>query len=178
MSHLLHKKPHTTLSRILPKFIQLWVSEKKTVSSLQAFRKRHGDAQRIHGTLASQPTTVDFAHYRSVLKNQAIVDEAEKLLKDFKPKTYDVSSHIKAIDQFEEKAVSKAEATAAEIDVELKALQATLANIEEARPFEDLTLEDVRKAHPQIAETVKTMVSKGKWTVPGYKEKFGDLNIM
>jgi hypothetical protein len=36
--------------------------------------------------------------------------------------------------------VSKAEATAAEIDVELKALNATLANIEDARPFEDLTV--------------------------------------
>jgi len=36
--------------------------------------------------------------------------------------------------------VDKAKATAAQIDVELKELQATLANIEEARPFEDLTV--------------------------------------
>jgi hypothetical protein len=36
--------------------------------------------------------------------------------------------------------VEKAQATAAQIDVELKELQATLANIEEARPFEDLTV--------------------------------------
>ncbi|KAG8810960.1 ATP synthase d subunit [Serendipita sp. 401] len=151
---------------------------KETVNSLQAFRKRHADAQRIHGTLSSQPTTVDFAHYRSILKNQNIVNEAEKILKDFKPATYDVSAHVKAIDQFEAKAVATAEATAAEIDVELKALEATLANIEEARPFEDLTVEDVGKAHPQILETVQTMVKKGKWTVPGYKEKFGDLNVM
>ena len=54
---------------------------------------------------ASQPTTVDLAHYRSVLKNKAIVDEAEKLLKDFKPVTYDVNTHIKAIETFEAKAV-------------------------------------------------------------------------
>jgi F-type H+-transporting ATPase subunit d len=40
-----------------------------------------------------------------VLKNKAIVDEAEKLLKDFKPVTYDVSSTIKAIEAFEAKAV-------------------------------------------------------------------------
>ncbi|KAG8834577.1 ATP synthase d subunit [Serendipita sp. 399] len=158
---------------------------KETVSALQAFRKRHADAQRIHGTLSSQPTTVDFVHYRSILKNQSIVNEAEKLLKDFKPTTYDVSAHVKAIDQFEAKAAScrqliveNAEATAAGIDVELKALQATLANIEDARPFDDLTVEDVGKAHPQILETVETMVKKGKWTVPGYKEKFGDLNVM
>ncbi|KIK42983.1 hypothetical protein CY34DRAFT_741434 [Suillus luteus UH-Slu-Lm8-n1] len=151
---------------------------KDTIAALQAFRKRHGDAQRVQSQYASQPTTVDLAHYRSVLKNKAIVDEAEKLLKEFKVVTYDATAHIKAIETFEAKAVEKAQATAAQIDVELKELQATLANIEEARPFEDLTVEDVGNAHPRILEAVETMVKKGKWTVPGYKEKFGDLSLM
>jgi F-type H+-transporting ATPase subunit d len=97
----------------------------------------------------------------------------------------------------------------------LKELQATLANIEDARPFDELTVrfylwyhqclltvafktEDVGRAHPRIVEAVETMLKKGKWTVPGnyqtiyykppvnsasslllgYKEKFGDLNLM
>ena len=77
----------------------------ETVAALQAFRKRHADAQRIQGQLTSQPTTVDFAYYRSTLKNQNIINEAEKLLKDFKPVTYDVNAHVKAIEAFEEKAV-------------------------------------------------------------------------
>lgn len=77
----------------------------ETIASLQALRKRHGDAQRITGTLNSQPTTIDFTHYRSVLKNKAIVDEAEKILKDFKAVTYDVGAHVKAIEAFEAKAV-------------------------------------------------------------------------
>ncbi|KAF9246897.1 ATP7, subunit D of the stator stalk of mitochondrial F1F0 ATP synthase [Melanogaster broomeanus] len=128
---------------------------KETIASLQAFRKRHADAQRVHAQFASQPTTVDFAHYRSVLKNTAIV-----------------------IETFEAKAVEKAKETAQKIDVELKELQVTLANIEEARPFEDLSVEDVGTAHPRIVEAVETMVKKGKWTVPGYKEKFGDLSLM
>lgn len=79
--------------------------ETETISSLQAFRKRHSEAQRLSHAYGSQPTTIDFAHYRSVLKNQAIVDEAEKLLKDFKPVTYDVNAHVKAIETFEAKAV-------------------------------------------------------------------------
>ena len=78
----------------------------ETVAALQAFRKRHADAQRIHGQLSSQPTAVDFTHYRSILKNQNIVNKAEKLLKDFKPVTYDVNAHVKAIEAFEAKAVS------------------------------------------------------------------------
>jgi F-type H+-transporting ATPase subunit d len=77
----------------------------ETIASLQAFRKRHGDAQRLNAQYASQPTTVDFSHYRTILKNKAIVDEAEKLLKDFKPVTYDVNAQVKAIEAFEVKAV-------------------------------------------------------------------------
>jgi len=151
---------------------------KETVAALQTFRKRHSEAQRITGQLNAQPTTVDFAHYRSVLKNKAIVDEAEKILRDFKPVTYDASVHVKAIETFETKAIAKAKETEAQIDVELKDLQATLSNIQDARPFEDLTVEEVGQAHPRILETVETMVKKGKWTVPGYKEKFGDLSLM
>jgi F-type H+-transporting ATPase subunit d len=91
------------------------------------------------------------------LKNKAIVDEAEKLMTGFKPVTYDVNAHVKAIEAFEVKAVrseassildtsriliqvESAKATALKIDTELQELQATLANIEEARPFEDLTV--------------------------------------
>ncbi|KAF9057774.1 ATP synthase d subunit [Panaeolus papilionaceus] len=151
---------------------------KETISALQAFRKRHADAQRLQQVYSGQPTNVDFTHYRSVLKNKAIVDEAEKLIKEFKPVTYDVNTHIKAIETFEAKAVAKAQETEQKIDVELKQLQDTLANIEQARPFDQLTTEDVAQAHPRIKEAVETMLKKGKWTVPGYKEKFGDLNLM
>ena len=77
----------------------------ETIAALQGFRKRHTDAARLHAQYTSQPITVDFSHYRSVLKNKAIVDEAEKLLKDFKPVSYDVNAHIKAIETFEAKAV-------------------------------------------------------------------------
>ena len=95
--------------------------------------------------------------------------------------------------------IAKAKETEAQIDVELKDLQETLSNIQDARPFEDLTVspptsafthlslrmgaaklqvEEVGQAHPRILETVENMVKKGKWTVPGYKEKFGDLSLM
>ena len=39
-------------------------------------------------------------------------------------------------------------------------------------------VEEVGQVHPRILETVENMVKKGKWTVPGYKEKFGDLSLM
>ncbi|CAK5262661.1 unnamed protein product [Mycena citricolor] len=151
---------------------------KETIASLQAFRKRHAEAQRLQSQYAAEPTTVDIAHYRSVLRNQAVVDEAEKLLKGFKPVTYDVDAHVKAIEAFEAKAVVSAQAMEEKIDAEVKELQATLANIEEARPFEDLTAFEVGDAHPRLVQVMETMMKKGKFTVPGYAEKFGDLNVL
>ena len=51
-----------------------------------------------------------------------------------------MGTHVKAIEAFESTAVAKAKETVEKVDVELKDLQATLANIEDARPFEDLTV--------------------------------------
>jgi hypothetical protein len=90
--------------------------------------------------LSETPQKVDFAHYRALLKNQAVIDEIENHFKTFKPATYDVSRQIKAIETFEVQAIKNAEETKGRVDLELKDLEKTLKNIEEARPFEDLTV--------------------------------------
>lgn len=141
----------------------------QTVASLQAFKKRNDDVRRKVQALSEQPTTVDFAQYRSVLKNTAVVDEIEKRFAAFKPTTYDVSRQLKAIDAFEVEAVRNAEATKETVDLELKDLENTLKNIDEARPFEDLTVDEVAAAEPSIDEKTAKLVSKGRWAVPGYK---------
>lgn len=112
----------------------------QTAASLQAFKKRNDDARRKVQVLSEQPQTVDFAHYRNVLKNQAIVDEIENHFKNFKPASYDVNRQLKAIDAFEAQAVQNAEQTKGKVEAELVDLQRTLENIETARPFEDLTV--------------------------------------
>lgn len=94
--------------------------------------------------LSEQPQEVDFKHFRSILKNQSVVDEIESHAKGFKPTTYDVSRQIKAIEAFETQAVKNAEDTKGKVDMELKDLEKTLKNIEEARPFEDLTVVCIR----------------------------------
>jgi F-type H+-transporting ATPase subunit d len=112
----------------------------QTVASLQAFKKRNDDARRRVQMLSEQPSKVDFSHYRSILKNQAVIDEIESHFKTFKPATYDVGRQIKAIEAFEQQAIKNAEETKGRVDMELKDLEKTLKNIEEARPFEDLTV--------------------------------------
>ncbi|KAI1320420.1 hypothetical protein F5Y16DRAFT_417443 [Xylariaceae sp. FL0255] len=150
----------------------------QTVASLQAFKQRNENARRKVQMLSEQPTTVDFAHYRSVLKNQAVVDEIEKRFASFKPQTYDVNRQLKAIEAFEIEAVKNAQSTKEKVDLELKDLEATLKNIETARPFEELTVDEVAAAEPSIDEKTSKLVSKGRWSVPGYKEKFGDLSVL
>jgi hypothetical protein len=74
------------------------------------------------------------------LKNTAVIDEIERSFKGWKPVTYDVNRQIKAIEAFETQAVKSAEETKAVVDQELKDLDKTLKNIEEARPFDQLTV--------------------------------------
>ncbi|KAI2632760.1 hypothetical protein GGS21DRAFT_521150 [Xylaria nigripes] len=150
----------------------------QTVASLQAFKSRNENARRKVQLLSEQPTTVDFAHYRSVLKNTAVVAEIEKRFAAFQPAKYDVARQLKAIDAFEVEAIKNAQATKEKVDLELQDLDTTLKNIEMARPFDELTVDEVAIAEPSIDEKTSKLVSKGRWIVPGYKEKFGDLAMV
>ncbi|KPV74944.1 uncharacterized protein RHOBADRAFT_65110 [Rhodotorula graminis WP1] len=143
---------------------------RETLAELNAFRSRAAAARAANAAVKEQKATVDFEHYRSVLKNKEVVAEGEKLFKGFKAVDYDVQAQLKAIAAFEAKAVSSAKEAATKVESELSNLSSTLKNIEEARPFDQLTLDDVAKARPEITETVEKMVSQGKWTVPGYTE--------
>ncbi|KAL8855493.1 MAG: hypothetical protein Q9178_007875 [Gyalolechia marmorata] len=149
-----------------------------TASSLQAFKKRNDDARRKLAALHQQPQTVDFAKYRSTLSNGAVIDEIEQHFKTFKPVTYDVGRQLKAIEAFEGQAVKSAEETKGRVDHEVEALTKTLENIETARPFNELTVDEVAAAEPEIDKRTDQLVSKGRWHVPGYKEKFGDLSLL
>lgn len=110
------------------------------MASLQAFKSRNDNARRKVQQLSELSTTVDFAAYRSQLKNQAVIDEIEKRFAAFKPATYDLNRQLKAIDTFEAEAVKNAEQTREKVELELKDLQKTLQNIESARSFEELTV--------------------------------------
>lgn len=76
---------------------------------------------------------------------------------------------MQSIDSFESQAVSQAQETAKLVDAELKDLQATLKNMESARPFEECTVDDIMKAEPAIEKKVEEMVKKGRWMPAGYK---------
>lgn len=148
-----------------------------TAPSLTAFKKRHDEAKKEFIDLSSQSTDINFNHYRSILKNSKVVDEIEKAVSGFKPVTIDVSKNLKNIEIFELKAIENAKLTEKSVLEEISVLQKTLKEIESARPFDQLTVDDVAAAS-DLEEKVTYMVKNGKWEVPGYREKFGDLAAM
>lgn len=150
----------------------------QTANSLLAFHRRNEAAKLKVAQLAEQPTKVDFDYYKSVLKNQKVVDEIKQSLDSFKPVTYDVSKQLKTIETFEACAVKNAEETETKVAEELTSLKKTLENIEGARAFEDLVVEDILNAAPEIDDKVREFVQKGIWEVPGYEEKFGNTVLM
>ena len=103
--------------------------------------------------LGDQAKEVDFGYYRSLLKNQSVIDEIESSFKSFKPVTYDVGQQLKTIEAFEKEAIKNAESTKSAVDAELADLAKTLKNIEEARPFEDLTVVCIIRTRASINET-------------------------
>lgn len=162
----------------------------QTAASLLAFKKRNDDARRKLNLLSTQPANVDFADYRSKLKNTAIIDEIEGHFKTFKPVKYNLDRQLKSIEAFEAQAVKSAEETKQGVDEEVRSLEHTLKNIDDTRPFGDLTVvsiwnferlsvigmlilyasqDDVVAAAPDIDIRTEQLVSKGRWMVPGYK---------
>ncbi|KAK5084052.1 ATP synthase d subunit [Exophiala xenobiotica] len=150
----------------------------QTASSLSQFKKRNDDARRRVAVLNDTPVTVDFDHYRSVLKNTSVIDEIEKYFKTFQPKTYDVSKQIKAIESFEQVALKNAEETKSKVEVELRSLEKALGDIEGARAWEDTTIDEVAEAAPEIDKYTEELVKKGRWMPPGYQEKFPNLSVL
>lgn len=103
---------------------------------------------------------------------------------------YDLDRQLTAIEAFEAQAIKSAEETKQGVDEELRNLERTLENIDEARPFDDLTVvsfqvfealdytlilnsselqDEVVAAQPDIDVRVEQLVSKGIWMPPGYK---------
>lgn len=148
-----------------------------TATSLTAFKKRNDEAKSALYELKQQPTDVNFGAY-SKLKNAEIVSKIKADVASFNASTIDLQKQLNIIQGFEVKAIENAKKTEELVLAELADLEKTLDNIESARPFDQLTVDDVVKARPDVEDKVQDMVSKGRFEVPGYKEKFGDLVIM
>ena len=99
-------------------------------------------------------------------------------VKQYQPVKINASKQLQVIESFEKHAMSNAKETESLVSKELKDLQSTLDNIQSARPFDELTVDDLVKIKPEIDAKVEEMVKKGKWDVPGYKDRFGNLNVM
>ncbi|KAI9877415.1 MAG: ATP synthase d subunit [Watsoniomyces obsoletus] len=71
--------------------------------------------------------------------------------------------------------MKNAEATKGKVEVELRSLEKALGDIEGARGWDEVTVDEVAKAAPEIDEYTERMVKKGRWMPPGYLSHSTDL---
>jgi F-type H+-transporting ATPase subunit d len=79
----------------------------ETLHELSTFRARHSAALTRAAALNASLPEIDLSHYKTVLKDQRAVHEAEKALSAFKPVGYEVDKWNGVVEAFEGKAVRR-----------------------------------------------------------------------
>ena len=79
-----------------------------------------------------------------------------------------MDKQLRSIEAFEQVAMKNAEATKGKVEVELRSLEKALGDIEGARGWDEVTVDEVAKAAPEIDEYTERLVKKGRWMPPGY----------
>ncbi|KAJ1499107.1 ATP synthase d subunit [Coelomomyces lativittatus] len=152
--------------------------KQETTQALNAFRKRHEELLRMVGELQESRQSIDFQSYRSILKNQKIVDEAESVFKNYVPSAFPLEAQFKVIQAFQTISLEKAAETERQLQEQLKDLNETLKNIKEARPVEELSMEDIVQAVPSIDATVTQRSKNHDWIHKDFEKKFGDFSLL
>ncbi|PVU99606.1 hypothetical protein BB559_000564 [Furculomyces boomerangus] len=161
-----------------PRVSAVLARKPEVVKSLSAFNKKFQEVDRELVLLKEQKLDLDFDHYRKVLKNKKIVDDMELKFKSYEIKKLDTKEHLKIIGEFESSATASATGYASELETKLSGLFETVGNIENARPVNQVTTDDIVTARPETIAEVEDMVRKGEYTVPGYDTKFPDLSVV
>jgi hypothetical protein len=74
--------------------------------------------------------------------------------------------------------MKNAEETKGKVEVELKQLEKALGDIEGAREWDEITVDEVAKAAPEIDEYTERIVKKGRWMPPGYLVRYDQWNYV
>ena len=77
----------------------------ETMGALNSFRARHTALTKTVLELKESPMTVDFEFYKSKLSRTAVVDEAIKAFKAFKPEKLDLTAQLSILAVQEKEAV-------------------------------------------------------------------------
>jgi F-type H+-transporting ATPase subunit d len=148
----------------------------ETLASVSAFKRDYEALSKKLLELQDSPTTIDWNVYSSISKTK-VFSEAKKSFESFKPKKLDLDATLKSIAQEEAAANKSAKETSAAVEKELTELKQLVVDIESARPVDQLTVDDVSKAIPDLDAKVERMVKRGQWNPPKYYETFGEFKI-
>jgi F-type H+-transporting ATPase subunit d len=137
----------------------------ETLSKIKAIQSRQLQLLKMKSDLTAELQT---------LNGHAMV---KGKVSDFKPQRLDMNEQLNIIRKEKQIAIQEALKTQEFVTKEIKELQVLLGDIEQARPIDQLTVDDVANAYPQLDSIVEKMAKRGQWKVPGYYEKFGEFAI-
>ena len=130
-------------------------------------RAHHEDLRRQISEIKQSMPKLDFGVYRQTLpKGMAkIVDDAESQLKAYKPPKIDVNSSIKELEQERDLKIQMSQEFIINLESRVDKLKSQLNKLENSKPVDEITVEDVYEIHPELREQIHDAIRNDHWAV-------------
>lgn len=130
-------------------------------------RAHHEDLRRQISEIKQSMPKLDFGVYRQTLPKEMakIVDESENQFKSYKPPKIDVNSSIKELEQERDLKIKMSQEFIINLESRVDQLKSQLHKLENAKPVDEITVEDVYEMHPELREQVHEAIKNDHWAV-------------
>ena len=137
---------------------------RKTLLETRAY---HEDLRRQISEIKQGMPKVDFGVYRQTLPKlmSKIVDEAESQFKAYKPPKIDVKSSINELEQERDLKIRLSQEFIINLESKVDKFKSQLNKLENSKPVDELTVEDVYEMHPEFREQVYEAIRNDHWAV-------------
>lgn len=132
-------------------------------------RSHHEDLRRQIQEQKQSIPKLDFGLYRQSLPKELwkIVDEAENQFKAYKIPKIDVNSSIKELEAERELKTKLSQEFIINLECKVEKLKEQLKKLENSKPVDEITVEDVYEMHPELREQVHEAIRNDHWAVGG-----------
>lgn len=127
-------------------------------------RSKNEELKRQILETKANAASLDWSRYEGVL-GSAMVQEQQLRQKAFKPATIQVASALSELQSEESKMLGKAKAFLADLEKEIEGAKEALKRAENAKPVEQLTIDDVYEMKPELKTAFDEKMKRDDWYV-------------
>ena len=111
---------------------------------------------------------IDLSHYRSKLQDAPeyarLLEESESRLKAFAPTKIDVQSQLALLEGERQRKLKEADAYLQRLETELGKLRDQVHKLQNAKPADEMTVDDVYALYPELKERVYNNIKNDNWS--------------